>query len=499
MGRLLHNMLKSKRMKKSEQIAHLCRRLGFGITAEDRQRYQTMSLAAITDELLDFDKPSTFPFHPLEAFWDKDKQFQNQPPRVAAWWALRMAFSNQPARDKLLLFLHDHFAVSSEKVENAFLMLIYLQTLEQHLNKPFHELLSSMTADPAMMVWLDLTTNIRGRPNENYAREFLELFTLGIDSGYTEKDIHELARVFTGWSIRIGIDGTTLESRRTQLLDSIRNNWSIVAGSFAEALHDPGPYTILGKTDKFSAESVSLVIAQDPRTARHLATKLLEFYVYPNPEPKTVEKFAQTFIQTQGNLNKMLRAIATSEEFWSDRAQRAIVKCPLDYVVPMIRQLVPAEQVLSLRDKDTSIETPIPDAVLAIGSTIIALTNRMGMLPLYPPDVAGWNWGTRWITSASMIDRMNLGTVFTNQGRGRSASTKLNTIAIQRGLKTNEELVLALLEIFDTPSDANSIKVLNEAAKSQNLAAAIGNLDATSTALRPILKALFATPAFQFM
>ncbi|MBX3097091.1 MAG: DUF1800 domain-containing protein [Fimbriimonadaceae bacterium] len=486
-------------MNHKEQVAHLCRRLAFGTTIEERERFDRMSIADITDELLDIDKADEFPIHPFEFFWDQNGAFQNQPSRVSAFWCLRMAFGNRPAKDKLMVFLHDHFAVSGVKVENGALMLGYLQALEANATKPFAEILEAMTADPAMMFWLDLTTNVRGRPNENYAREVLELFTLGVDGGYTEEDIRELSRAFTGWSIRVAIDAVDPESRKNQLLEYVRNGWPIAAGSFAEGLHDPGPYRILGETKSYDTAGICARLAADPTTARHLSQKLLEYYLWPNPEPSLVEKFAKVFLAEKGNLVEVVRAIAKSEEFWSDRAHRAIIKCPLDFLIPMIRQLVTKTAVFSLRSPDAKLDTPLPQALLNLALALPTLTNRMGMLPLYPPDVAGWNWGSGWISSAAMLDRIKIAEAFTNQGAGRSATDNLTAQSVRRGIKTNEGMVDILFELFDVTADDSSRKSLIDECERLGLASKIGNLDATSAALRPVLRSLFAMPSFQMM
>lgn len=486
-------------MNHSEQVAHLCRRVSFGSTIDERKRYEGMSIGKVTDELLDFSKPNSFPIHPFELFWDTKGNFQNQPQRVAYWWAMRMAFGDQPAKDKLLVFLHDHFAVSGAKVENGVLMLEYLQTLDANCNKSFADLLRSMTADPAMMTWLDLNTNVRGRPNENYAREVMELFTMGVGSGYTEDDVKQLARAFTGWSLRSAIDAKTAEGRKAQLLEYARNGWPLVSGSFAAGMHDPGPYEFLGKTRELDSESICDLLASDHRTALYLSYKLLEYYMYPDPEKKLVEKFAGVFLKEKGNPTEVVRAIVTSKEFYSDQAQRAIVKSPTDYLIPIIREIVVPGEALKDRDPKAQIDTPLPQSVMNLGATLVTLMGRMGMTLLYPPDVAGWNWGTSWISTSSILERIKLADVFTNQNRGRSASSALVEMAKDDGLKTNEELVGGMMDIFDMPENDASRKGLDQFATTQNLAASIGNLNKTSTALRPILRAAFSVPEFQMM
>jgi uncharacterized protein (DUF1800 family) len=483
-------------MDHRNQVAHLCRRVGFGVTLEDRERYASMPIEKVKDDLLDFERASTFPIHPFETLFNEQGEFQNQPGRISAWWTLRMTFGDTPAKDKLLVFLHDHFAVSAEKVESPLLMLVYLETLEANIAQPFDQLLKAMTGDPAMMLWLDLNTSVRGRPNENYARELLELFTLGVDNGYTERDVQEAARALTGWSVRSALESPSAAVRRTMLLQYVREGRPYIGGAFAEALHDPGPHEILGEKKRFDAALLCEKLASDRRTATALSKKLWEFYAYPNPSKAVLDRTTDTFIESKGRLPVVVRSIVDSKEFWSEQAERALVKSPIDFLVPMVRQLISKETVFSLRDPNADIDTPLPAALLNLAVSLPTLTNRMGMLPLYPPDVDGWSWGPGWISSATMFERIKMSDVFTNQGRGRSASTRLNEVAASRSLTTNEELVRALFEILDVPADVSAMTVMVGAAAQVNLAGAIGDLDRTSAALRPMLRVLFAMPAF---
>ncbi len=482
-----------------DKVAHLCRRVGFGLSLEDRERYSGMKLDAVKNELLDFKKTATFPIHPLEGMWNERGEFQNQVQRLGGWWCLRMAFGDLPVRDKLLLFMHDHFAVSGEKVASPLLMMEYLQMLDDNLDSPFAKVLEEVTANPGMMVWLDLATNVKGRPNENFSREVLELFTLGVDNGYTEADIRELSRVFTGWSVRSSIDGRTPAERQQQVVTNVKLGIPLAAGSYSAGLHDTGPYKIFGKTQDYDTKSICEMLAKDPRTAKHLATKMWEFYVYPDPEKAVIERISNVFLKSGGRLGVVLRAIVDSKEFWSEKAYRAVVKCPLDYVVPMIRQLVSKEQALAARSQSAEVNTPLPNSIVNLGLTIQSLSSRMGMLPLFPPDVAGWNWGTGWISTSVMIDRVRLADVFTNQNQGRSAAVKLTELVKAKGLKTEAELVGALADIFDLKLTPESNKVLETAVVKSRLPLVLNDLNRTSAALRPILRTLFSVPEFQMM
>ena len=480
------------------QVSHLYRRLGFGITVDEREELAGHSLDALLDRAFDFDADS-FPIHPMETLWNQNGQFQNQPQRIGAWWTLRMCFGNRPFRDKLMLFLHDHFAVSGEKVNSSILMWGYLQTLEKSTNEPFADVLKDITLDPAMMTWLDLSVNVRMRPNENYSRELLELFTFGVDNGYTEQDVKEVARVLTGWSIRSGVIGSTTEAREGSLIESVRKGWPVVSPAFSEGMHDPGPYQILGDERSLDLEGLCGLLSKDPKTAEYLARKLIAFYVYPDPKSSFVEQVAGMFQKHQGQLDLVLRDLVATDEFWSDKARMAIVKSPADFLVPIVRQLVPVESVMSLLDEDADIDKMLNAQVLQVGVSVLTLMSRTGMTLLFPPDVNGWAWGTGWVSSSTMNDRIQLADVFTNQGRGRSAAVTLTRVAEEKGLTSNLELTQAIMDIFDIDADEALYGVIGEAVQRVRLSEALEDVDQVSARLRPVLKILFASPRFHLM
>jgi len=483
-------------MTPREKIAHACRRFAFGATVEELDRYEKAGLDATLKDLLDFEKPSSYPVSPFEFFYQKDAQLQTQPTRVTGWWLTRMVFTDRPNRDKLLVFLHDHFAVSASKVESGPLMLGYLQTLESNLTAPFASLLQAIAVDPAMLLWLDLRESVKGRPNENFARELMELFTLGIGH-YTESDVKETARALTGWSIRNVAAERGRDAQRVAFDDWARGGPPLVAAAYSTALWDESPKTILGQTQAFDLAGVCRLMASQPATALYLCRKLWEYYAYPNPEPKVVERLAKAFAKSQGRIPSVFAEMTKMPEFWSDKAVRAIVKSPIDYVIPIFREVLDREAALKDRPERVDPTTPIAAPIQTLANSAAVLCRRMGLLPLYPPDVAGWNWGTDWITSATILDRVNLFRSLTLDSRARPASVRVLKIAQARGISDNDGLVELAIQVFDAPVNDEQRATLRQIAKDAGLGSAASNIDAFNRALAPVVRAIFSMPAFQ--
>ncbi|HJZ54717.1 MAG TPA: DUF1800 family protein, partial [Gemmataceae bacterium] len=224
----------------ARKVGHLYRRAAFGATQADL----AAALAEGPDKTLErilTGKPETDDFIRTSEFMATDR---SMPPgssanRLAAWWLDRMVNTGHPLREKIALFWHNHFATSNNKVHNARYMLGQYQLIHQHALGSFKELLVEMGTDPAMMVWLDTVESTKGKPNENYARELMELFSLGIGN-YTETDIREAAKAFTGYEIKDG------------------------KGELNAARHDPGEKQVLSKSGKFQGEDIAKICLDQP-------------------------------------------------------------------------------------------------------------------------------------------------------------------------------------------------------------------------------------------
>ena len=287
---------------------------------------------------------------------------------MRTWWLQSMRTGVAGVREKSTLFWHGHFATSQTKVRCNHLMLGQNETLRRLGTGPFRELCAAMVRDPAMLVWLDGKQSHGKAPNENFAREILELFTLG-EGHYSEEDIREAARCFTGWTVNPA------------------NGQSV----FVLKRHDNGRKKLFGQAGKFGAEDAVEVICAQPRCAEFLAAKLWEFYAYPHPEPALVKSLAAHYRKTGLHTGELLRMIFTHPEFYSPLARATQIKSPVQWMVQAARET--GRQLL-------------PPGVA------LPLAAELGQNLFMPPSVKGWDGGTAWINSATLIRRSNTALLF---------------------------------------------------------------------------------------
>ena len=282
--------------------------------------------------------------------------------RAGQWWAQRMLVTPRPLQEKLALFWHGHFATSDAKVRDYRKLLKQYALFRAHANGNFRDLLIGVARDPAMLVYLDAGENVKGRPNENFGREILELFTMGVGN-YTETDIREASRAFTGWT-HAGLDFVV-----------------------RPALHDAGVKTFLGRTGPYGGVEIIDIILDRDVTARFIAAKLYRSFVRDDPSPALVAELGALLRRHDYALAPLLTAIFRSRDFYGPAAYATQIKSPVHLVVSTYRKL-------GLR------EIPgVPD----FGST----TRALGQELFYPPNVAGWEGGRSWITPALLLERGN--------------------------------------------------------------------------------------------
>ncbi|MBV9359637.1 MAG: DUF1800 domain-containing protein, partial [Chloroflexi bacterium] len=242
-------VLDTERLK----VAHLLRRAGFGYTRAELDQYTALGFDATLERLLSpeqVDDSATDQVAPPFALDPTDQSTRRQLEQAKLWWFNRMLTTRRPLREKMALFWHGHFATANSKVNNPPLMLQQIQLFRDNGMGSFETLLQQVTRDPAMLIWLDNRENRKAAPNENYAREVMELFTVGLGN-YSEDDVHEGARAFTGYSL-------------DRAFTSI----------FRPAAHDDGQKTFLGQTGNFDANDVLGILVRQPATARFITTKL---------------------------------------------------------------------------------------------------------------------------------------------------------------------------------------------------------------------------------
>jgi uncharacterized protein (DUF1800 family) len=369
--------------KESVQISHLLRRAGFGASSEEYERYQSMGLQATIDELVNYTAVDDSAALALAAEVPTETAQRGNP---ALWWVVRMANTKRPLQEKMTLFWHGLITSQLSVVNDNNAMVQQNEFMRAHALGSFPEMLRGISMDRAMMEYLDIAGSVRRAPNENYARELMELFAMG-EGNYTEDDVREAARAFTGWVV--------------QREYTPPNIFTLSEPVFRPERFDNGQKTFLGKTGNFRPDDIVDIIAAQPATARHITRKLFEFFVYSDPEDGTLEPFVKVYNDNDGNIGAVVSALLHSEVFYSPRAYRALVKTPLEYVVGAVKALGMQANI-----------TPL----LAPGNPprALGLITNMGQTPFEPPNVAGWPGGAAWLNATTMFARLN----FINQATG---------------------------------------------------------------------------------
>jgi len=485
-------------MTEREKIAHLLRRFGLGASLSEVKFYEGLGVDGTIERLIEYQKyDEGFDISAWSLAPQRDNNLPNlQPQIVAAWWVLRMMTTQRPLQEKLTLFWHDHFAISATKVDRGPLMLQYLETLRSGANGNFLDLLVNVSKDPAMLLWLDNNTNVKGHPNENYAREVMELFTVGIGN-YTEEDIQEAARAFTGWKFRPTVNVRRID--KEQLAEILRSGRPLVEFYVNEREHDNGMKKVLGNIGPFGGEDICGILAARPETARYLTKKLWEWFAYEKPEPKVQERLAKAYMDGDFEIKKVLYAIVESEEFWSERCVRKQVKNPVDFSIAICRQLGIGPMILAGYEKGNDPLKQLPRNALAVLRFIVQALNNQGMSLLYPPDVAGWDWGTAWISSATMVERIRFSELLFNRAMGTAiAENVIEGISTTKTPENSNEFTNRLLEVFDAEIPSERKKTLVSAVEESGGVSVMNRPGQASSLLKTFSQALFATPEFHF-
>ncbi|MCH8980039.1 MAG: DUF1800 domain-containing protein, partial [Armatimonadetes bacterium] len=361
-------------------------------------------------------------------------------------------------------------------------MYDHIETLRENATGKFLDLLTAVSTDQAMLYWLDNNENVSGSPNENFAREVMELFTLGVDNGYTEKDVQEAARAFTGWTFGVGRGGrfrqTRKPNRNTRFFNVARN-------------HDNGRKTILNRTGNHDGHDVLRILCNEPRTADYIVTKMWEWFAYESPDEELVFRLATKWRKNGLDIKVLVRAIMESEEFYSEKSYRRLVKNPIDFCLAPLRALGVGRPII---ERMQAAEGQGKRRAAGVSRLLMQRTRSMGMALLFPPDVDGWVSGTQWISTSTMVERIKYADLIFGQ-RSRAA-----VASIARGLgpqvAQTDAVVERLLSIFDAELPPEKIQLLKESAEQ----AAGGTISRQN--LQPVLLAttrlIFGSPEFQF-
>jgi uncharacterized protein (DUF1800 family) len=378
-----------------ETAAHLSNRAAFGATPAEIAAFRKKGLATMVRELVDVNNeaanvPPPGWAHPrniraqrmeIKAAKDQGQNGQEKARQIRTmetenvldlrrWWLERMMNGPAPLLEKMTLFWHGHFATSVQKVQDPYWMWLQNDTLRRNAFGNFATLVRKISRDPAMMIYLDLQQSRKEHPNENWARELMELFTVGIGN-YTEQDIRESARAFTGYRI----DMTTQQFH------------------FAPMQQDHGPKNFTGRTGPLNGDEIIDILVKKPACAQFIGRKLWRFFVEDDPPPQVVDAVASSIRSHNYEMRPLLREIFSSAEFYSDRVMRTQIKSPVQYIVQTSKLL----------------EAQLPSPIVAQNAM-----RQMGQILFAPPNVKGWDGGKAWISTSTLLFRYNFANYMIN-------------------------------------------------------------------------------------
>jgi uncharacterized protein (DUF1800 family) len=394
-----------------KKVGHLYRRAAFGATWTELQAGLKAGPDRLIADLLrsDASRPD---------FDADDRDLMrlitksNSGTQLRSWWLRRILNSPQPLREKMTLFWHNHFATSNAKVQHTGYMFGQYELLYRHALGNFRPLLQEMSKDPAMMVWLDTFGSKKGNPNENYARELMELFSLGIGH-YTEQDIREAARAFTGWE-RKPNDEAVFNPRE----------------------HDSGKKTVLGKSGPFKGEDIVNICLEQKACPLFICRKLFRFLVSETIEPtaELLEPLAEQFRKSDFDFGALVGTVLRSNLFFSPEAYRSRIKGPVDFALGIVRGL----------------EGHLPDERgRGFGTTALGdVLEELGQNVFHPPSVKGWDGGQVWLNGQTLLTRQNLALALCSTDLRFGRRTDPAALARKHGKKTDAELVDFFLTLF---------------------------------------------------
>jgi len=381
--------------------AHLLNRAGFGGTPDEIERLTAMGLDEAVSHLVDYDKipdptpdpdwarPDPDRMEKFLAFREmnqalkgasdgkrkeleeKRREMQREQRQtqqqhlleLRGWWLERMVKGPRPLQEKLTLFWHGHFATSTQKVREAYFMWLQNETFRRHAMGNWLQLLTAVAKDPAMLIWLDQAESRKQHPNENFAREVMELFALG-EGHYTEQDITEAARALTGWS-----------------LNRVQQKFE-----YRSAIHDAGLKTVLGRSGNLTGNDVLEQIVAQPQAARFICAKLWSYFAAENPPDELVSALADRFRLGTSHFRPLLETMFRSEECYAPEVLRTQVKSPTQWLVSSVRML----------ERDLPPPMMTSNCLRQLGQDLFA-----------PPNVKGWDGGVAWITTNNLLNRYN--------------------------------------------------------------------------------------------
>jgi len=444
-----------------DQIGHLLRRAGFGARPDELETFRKLSFNGMIERVIEYERlPDDVDTHINQSGYVGNTPSTNNAPfqpntvinDARQRWLFRMLHTNRPLQEKMTLFWHNHFATAYSKLsglggvgavnatrymaakrsEDAGGVRGQLEMLRDNALGSFADILYNIATDTAMLYWLDGYLNTAAKPQENFGREIMELFTMGVGN-YTEPDVYAAAKVFSGWNLQIVGAGAAV--RAQFLYNPAQHDTSTKTFSFA--VYPDGGKTIRarGSVDGMQ-EGRELIagLAAHPNTARYLAGKLYRFFVSESGSVSDafVQRVSNAYLRSSGDMKVVMREVLHSPEFWNDSTYFTRYSWPVEYVVR------------SLKD--------VGWKGFSVGGTTLTFLTGMGQELYNPPDVAGWDLGKAWFSTGSMLTRMNFESTLTANQRNRlfedtwdAANKRARPFA-----RTPEALVTYMLERVQT-------------------------------------------------
>ena len=465
-------------------IAHLMRRAGFGATRSELEGYARNGYEATVDELLDFSDPRAMPTDLIRRYHhDHSALFEST--GSGASWLYRIISTSAPLQEKVVLFWHGVFATAYSKVTQGKVLMDQMRMFRSHGAESLSALLLELSRDPAMILWLDNNDNHSGAINENFGRELLELFSMGVGN-YSEQDIKECARAFTGWTLA-NTKYTEVLARRNSIWPYGKIAWRY---EYKPEDHDDGEKEFLEEKGRFNGEDIIDIICRQEATARFIARHMYHFFVADEPpvaqwpykpprDSEAIEQLTRTYFDSDYDIRSMLRVLFNSEFFRSEESWYAKIKSPAELVAGVLR----------LTGEFQNPRREILDRNYQMG--------YMGQQLLNPPTVEGWHQGLEWIDTGTLVERLNFATQQLGNVENPGVEAMIEEIA-NNGYETGspEGLVDACLD------QLGAISVSEETHSALvDFAARKGGLDRAEGEVRSRVAELFqvvtAAPEFQ--
>ena len=367
-------------------MAHLMRRAGFGATRDELEAALAKGYEATVEELLHPGDPEDLPQDVIRRYHTEQAELRLSD-GAAANWMYRMITTKNPLEEKLSLFWHSLFATGYVKLNQANALLNQIEMFRKYGLGNYATLLVELSKDPAMIIWLDNIDNHKEAINENYGRELLELFSMGIGN-YSEEDIKECARAFTGWTLG-NAEYMSTRASRDSIWPYSRINWHF---QYRDYDHDDGEKTFLGETGNFNGQDIVDIIAKQEATARFVSTRMFQYFAADEVNEdgeKVIDEMIKSYFDSGYEMRSVLRTLFNSEYFKSENARWARVKGPVELVIGAVRLAG------SYREPTPGIEQVARQAVY------------MGQGLLQPPSVEGWHEGIEWVDSGALVERVN--------------------------------------------------------------------------------------------